>query len=82
MRVRNLVPWAGHTFSYRPEDVIDLPDHVATGRAAAGLVEIVPQDTPLTGVKRKPTVAVTAPSPDPAPEPVPPSTVKSKKAAK
>lgn len=36
-RVRNLVAWSGHDFSYLPGDHIELPHDIATARIAAGL---------------------------------------------
>lgn len=44
MRVRNLISWAGHDFSYVPGEEIDLPDDVAAARIAEGLAE--PCDEP------------------------------------
>jgi hypothetical protein len=35
--VKNLVPWAGHNFSHKPGDHIDLPEETANARIAAGL---------------------------------------------
>jgi len=46
MKVKNLVSWAGASFSYAPGAIIDLPDEVATARIAAGLVEAIPEDGP------------------------------------
>lgn len=47
MRVKNLVAWSGHEFSYGAGAIIDLDDETAKARIAAGLVEKVPENTPI-----------------------------------
>lgn len=41
VRCKNLESWAGDTFSYAPQQIIDLPAEIAHARAEAGLVELL-----------------------------------------
>jgi hypothetical protein len=47
MRVINTDSWAGETFSYRPGEVIELPDEIAEARIEAGLARPVGEMEPL-----------------------------------
>ncbi|MFO0773719.1 MAG: hypothetical protein U0172_03525 [Nitrospiraceae bacterium] len=41
VRCKNLESWSGDTFSYAPQQIIDLPAEIAHARAEAGLVELL-----------------------------------------
>lgn len=47
MRVVNVNSWAGESFSYRPGEVIELPDNVAEARIELGLARPLGEMEPL-----------------------------------
>lgn len=61
MKVRNLVPWSGHDFSYMADDVIDLDDDVAKARIDAGLCAPI-EEKPAPAKSGKATAKAEAPA--------------------